>query len=50
MGMSMEPVEGQIDIRTAAAMTYSDMIGVMGMGWWMDPIKCEEGGAWCHHL
>ncbi|MCI6465665.1 MAG: family 1 glycosylhydrolase [Faecalicatena sp.] len=38
MGMSMEPVEGQIDIRTAAAMTYSDMIGVMGMGWWMDPI------------
>lgn len=38
MGMSMQPVEGQVDALTAAELTYSDMVGIMGMGWWMDPL------------
>lgn len=38
MGMCVEPVEDKTDEKTAEAMTFSDLAGVMGMSWWMDPI------------
>lgn len=42
MGISMMPVEGMVDEDSALAMTFSEMIGRMGMGYWMNPIILGE--------
>lgn len=42
MGISMMPVEGITDEESAMAMTFSEMIGRMGMGYWMNPIILGE--------
>ncbi len=38
MGICLHTAEGAIPEEMAKQMTFSDMGGVMGMGWWMDPI------------
>ena len=35
--MNSEPAEGTVDVKEAAAETYSDGNGVGGMAWWSDP-------------
>lgn len=38
MGICLHPVPGAVDEETAKNMTFSDMGGVMGMSWWLDPM------------
>lgn len=38
MGLCMTPIDGMLDEDAAEALTFSDMAGVMGMSWWLDPI------------
>lgn len=38
MGLSMEPIEGVMDEKAAAEVTFSEQMGSMGMQWWMDPM------------
>lgn len=38
MGLSMEPVEGVMDEAAAYESTFSELMGFMGMRWWMDPM------------
>lgn len=38
MGMSVEPVPGVVDEEFAYNMTFSDLAGIRGMSWWMDPM------------
>ena len=38
MGLCMTPIDGMLDETAAEALTFSDMAGVMGMSWWLDPI------------